>query len=499
VHELFDQGPPGEASQKSLRKNQRRNSLEGATPEIPVVTPDIYDWDTIYSSTFDRLKSDSSIPVEENRNLILKFCQSREAKGLSIPRVIKYANQLMVIARFCQKPFQSMNQDDVRDLLVGLKNKGKHNRSWTRHKDQSKYSESTMCDIKIFLKIFWRWMKGMDETKPIYPPEVSWFTKGRVRNSTLNRSELLLDDEIELLAGATGDAQDAAFVRVLEDAGGRIGELLTLRIGDVEERPYGFRLNVWVSKTCFHPIPIARSAPALARWLSVHPFRDNPRSPLWLDSGLKQAKYASARRKLEKIIRCAEEKSRNGGERKFWKRVFFHLFRHTSVTEFMTKGKGSQGVMNKKYGWSPNSRMPALYSHLVDSDVEEAVAQADAHPSNFSKMMLERKESMERQRPRKCSRCDGLNDPAARYCSRCAFPLDDKAALDAFTGEEKKAEAETALEQLMGDERVRKAMFEVLSEISMRKISREVEVPSSPHSSPQLSSSPQTALQAQKA
>lgn len=199
---------------------------------------------------------------------------------------------------------------------------------------------------------------------------------------------------------------------------------------------------------------------------------------------------------MQKIIRCAEQKSLNGGQRKFWKRVFFHLFRHSSVTEFMTKGKGSQGVMNKKYGWSPNSRMPALYSHLVDSDVEEAVAQADAHPSNFSEMLLERKESLERQRPRKCSRCDGLNDPAARYCSRCAFPLDDEAALNAFSAEEK-AEAETALEQLMKDERVKKAMFEVLSEISMRKISHEVEVSSSFPSPPPPSS--QTAPRARKA
>ena len=121
--------------------------------------------------------------------------------------------------------------------------------------------------------------------------------------------------------------------------------------------------------------------------------------------------------------------------------------------------------------------MPALYSHLVDSDVEEAVAQADAHPSNFSQMMLERKESTERARPKKCSRCDWLNDPASRYCSRCAFPLDEEAAINAFRAEEKKEEAETDLEQLMKDERVRRAMFEVLSEISLKKISRETATP----------------------
>ena len=241
---------------------------------MPSVTPDIYGWDRIYASTFSRLKADPSIPVEENRELIISFCKSREARGLSIPRVVKYANQLNVIARFCGKPFESMSQDDVRDLLVELKNKGKHNQSWTR---QSKYSESTMCDIKIFLKIFWRWMKGMDETKPIYPPEVSWFTKGRIRNSALNRADLLTDSEIDLLASATGDAQDSAFVRVLDDAGGRITEILTLRIGDVEERPYGFRLNVWASKTCAHPIPDREVCSGACPVAFGAPFQGQPR------------------------------------------------------------------------------------------------------------------------------------------------------------------------------------------------------------------------------
>lgn len=155
--------PPRKVAQRAS-KFRKKSTVEGL---LPPVTPDIYDWDRIHSSTFNRLRSDPGIAVNENRVLILNFCQSKEAKGLSIPRVVKYANQLMVIARFCKKPFPTMNQEDVRDLLVKLKNKGKHNRSWTKYKDESKYSESTMCDIKIFLKIFWRWLKGMDETKPI--------------------------------------------------------------------------------------------------------------------------------------------------------------------------------------------------------------------------------------------------------------------------------------------------------------------------------------------
>ena len=278
----------------------------------------------------------------------------------------------------------------------------------------------------------------------------------------------LSPEEIDLFSSATGDAQDSAFVKVLDDAGGRITEILTLRIKDVEQRPYGFKLNVWVSKTYAHPIPIAKSAPALARWLSLHPFRDVPNAPVWLNSYNQQMLYGAAKRKMGLIMQRVEEIT----GRRFGKRVWFHLFRHTSATEFMRKGKGSQGVMCKRYGWTVGSKMSSVYAHLVDDDVEEAIAKADATSEEYQKLSEEK--SIVERRPKKCGRCETTNDPFSRFCAKCAFPLDSEAAREAFEAEEKKAEAETSLDQVMKDERVRKVMLEVLSEISKKKISHEV-------------------------
>lgn len=262
--------------------------------------------------------------------------------------------------------------------------------------------------------------------------------------------------------------KDAAFMKVLDDAGGRITEILTLRMKDVEQRPYGFKLNVWVSKTYAHPIPVARSAPALARWLSLHPFRDTPNAPVWLNSYNQQMLYGAAKRKMELIIQRVEEIT----GKSFGKRVWFHLFRHTSATEFMRKGKGSQGVMCKRYGWTVGSRMSSGYAHLVDDDVEEVIAKADATSEEFQKLSDEK--LIVERRPKKCDRCEATNDAFSRFCARCAFPLDRDAAREAFEAEEKREEAETSLEQVMKDERVRKVMLKVLSEISMKKIFHEV-------------------------
>ncbi len=430
------------------------------------VTPDIYNWERTYASTKERLKNDQGI-LEQNRAKILAFLQTREVRGLSTPRIVKYANHLIVAARLCPKSFEAMSKEDVTELLINLKNREKQSRTWTQRRG-TKYAENTLSDVKTILKIFWRWLKNMDEFKPIYPPEVNWFTKGKSRGITVTRSDLLTQEEVDLLAEAAGDAQDAAFIKVLDDAGGRISEILTLRIKDAQPRPYGFKLDVWVSKTFSHPIPIAKSAPALARWLSLHPFRDNPEAPLWLNSQRRQMLYGAARKRIQSAIRAAEARS---GGRSFGKRVWFHLFRHTSATEFMRKGKGAPAVMNKKYGWSNGSDMWSVYAHMVDEDVEEAVARADAQEDQ-AKSFLEADERA--RRPKKCGRCESINDASSKFCSRCAFPLDEQVVLEVYKAEEKKSEADALLSRLMKDERVRNVISEILSEISLKQVSQEI-------------------------
>jgi hypothetical protein len=63
-----------------------------------------------------RLNRDTAIS-EQNRVTILSFLESGEARGLSIARVVKYGNHLIVVGRLCVKSFDSMNTDDVRQLL----------------------------------------------------------------------------------------------------------------------------------------------------------------------------------------------------------------------------------------------------------------------------------------------------------------------------------------------------------------------------------------------
>ncbi|MEO0158276.1 MAG: site-specific integrase [candidate division WOR-3 bacterium] len=227
----------------------KNGSLKGVETLVGVapVSPDIYNWEKRYASALERLEKDQSI-LEENRAKIQEFLQSREAKGLSTSRVVKYANHLIVVARLCTKKFEEMGADDVREFL-----------------------------------------------------------------------------------------------------------------------------------------------------------------------------YSAARRKIQCIIQSAEKEN----VRKLGKRVWFHLFRHTSATEFMRR-KGAPAVMNKKYGWSREWDMWAVYAHMVDEDVEEAIAigrtQKQIRQCDF-------KLAENRSRPKKCDRCESINDSMARFCPKCVFPLDEQVAV----------------------------------------------------------------------
>ncbi len=135
--------------------------------QIPTVSKDIYNWDIRYHSVLKRLgpisAKDTGI-LEINRLTVKKFLESREARGLSLPRVVKYGNHLITFSRLCSKPFGEMTQDDLRETLVALKNGSKMDPRFSKRRDKkkdrndrsripgdgsSKYSEATIDGFKV--------------------------------------------------------------------------------------------------------------------------------------------------------------------------------------------------------------------------------------------------------------------------------------------------------------------------------------------------------------
>ena len=327
-----------------------------------------------------------------------------------------------------------MSANDVNAIIVELKRKLK-----TRvvgKGEKLNYSASTMNDFKIILKIFWRWMKNWQE--PGYPREVKNLKVARVPKIVVTRSELSTGEEVELLIRASNSVMYSALIWMLYDTGGRMGEVLALRVGDVQPQVYGARLDFYASKTVPRPMTVVKSAPAIAACLSIQPSNKYPRAPLWINTKLQQLIYGTVRKKL--LNTCRDVEKITG--RKLWKRVHFHLFRHMAATDFMRESKGSQGVMNKRFGRTPSSDMASRYGHLLEEDVEIAIVRADAPADLYEKFVeeVQATKSVNSKQATKlllqiCNRCQSTNDMFAHYCNRCGFPLSDQATKDVLLNE----------------------------------------------------------------
>jgi len=204
-----------------------------------------------------------------DKQLILEFYKDSVARGLSITRNIKYLILLSQLSRMLKVGFKNAGKAHIKDLIVGI--------------EQSKYSDWSKKDYKVAIKRFYKWLKGKDEE---YPEEVKWIKTGFRNSKHKLPEELLNEEEINKLAEQATHPRDKAFVQILYESGCRIGELLTVRIKNVNFDEYGATLRV-TGKTGDRRVRIVASAPSLAGWLDIHPKRNDPDAPLWLSRASK--------------------------------------------------------------------------------------------------------------------------------------------------------------------------------------------------------------------
>ncbi len=349
---------------------------------------EIYNYERSIKREIGNLKSDT------NAEIIIRYHQQRVAEGLSQARQYKCINTLKLLSKILCKKFEDATKDDMVRLVAET--------------EQKPFSVWTKRDYKAILKKFYQWLLNCDGD---YPPIVKWIKKSNGSNS-LKKSDLLTPEEVRKLVEAATTLRDKALILVLAESGRRIGEILTLRIGDVEFDNMGARLLV-DGKTGRDYVRIIASAPTLATWLDNHPMRNDPKAPVWIGNNhgvLKQITYASARSMLKDcIVRAC-----------FKKRVWFHLFRHTRGTQASKLLTSPQ--LCALMGWRQGSRMPSVYIHLAGEDIDEAQAIMNG--------VLVKNENECKLQPVICNRCNHMNSAAAKFCNKCGLVLDVKTVLE---------------------------------------------------------------------
>ena len=101
------------------------------------------------------------------------------------------------------------------------------------------------------------------------------------------------------------------------------------------------------------------------------------------------------------------------------KRINLQLFRHSGATNAAKYLKDE--LMKIRHGWSANSTMPSKYSHMVNSDLEEAI---------FKEHGLGQKKADVPKTPKICHVCKNPNAWDSKTCSNCAKALDLKTAIE---------------------------------------------------------------------
>ena len=345
---------------------------------------------------------DSDKVSPENKDAIQRFINKSFAEGISKARVRKYITD-----------FHSMLQlvDDIELLDADKENLER----LVAEIEQEDYAESTKSDFKGVIKKFYKVMEGNGRE---YPDKVG-FIDTTINKSKQEMPDILDKKEIENIIDACKNDRDRAMYKVLYEAGIRAGELMKLRVGDVNFVNSGVKLNIR-GKTGNRKLLVVESERYLRNWLSKHPFENRRNAPLWVKvdgnnieeetPGEMAVKYGYMRINLKRKAAKAgvrvemKENGRKSSE------VYPHLFRHTRATHLATEL--TEAAMKEYFGWTQGSDMPQTYIHLSGRDIDNEIKQ------------MYGLEEETRQQKRECDRCMKTYKGDDNFCPRCGKPFD---------------------------------------------------------------------------
>jgi integrase/ribosomal protein L40E len=319
--------------------------------------------------------------------------------------------------------------------------------AWLHEVDRKYRSLHTKHDYKRRVKRFLRWVHNGDDREKPAPEVVRIIRAGKPRREL--GAEVLNEEEIRRMVEVCESQRDRAMVFVLYESGARAGELLSLRLRDVEFDKYGAVIRVR-GKTGERRIRLVQSVPDLQLWINMHPSRNDPNAPLWPRERDPTNSLGVVR--LEHMVR---RYARKAG---IQKRVHPHVFRHSRATHLAKVLTEAQ--LREFFGWTKQSEIPSIYVHLSGRDVDRALLK------HYGIEVEEEERAETILKPKNCVRC-GFNNPmTARYCARCSAVLDVRTA---FEIEEVRREADDLVARVVQEftRRAPEIVTEILKEMKI--------------------------------
>ena len=329
-----------------------------------------------------------------------------------------------------QKKFIDMTRDDV---LCYLDNCRKPENEDPLHKWIGTYNTRL-----VILSRFFKWLHYPNVEDPKRRNELSSLERKpdciigikQLRRREISRykpSDLWTqEDDLVFLKWVT-NKRDRCYHAVARDLSARPHEILNLKIKDIVFKTAGNKQYAEVlvnGKTGSRPMPLIQSIPYVKEWLSNHPSRNNPNSPLFIGLGkssmgkqlsvdslygiYKQYKESFFPKLLENTTISYEDKEKIKGL--LAKPFNPYIRRHSALTEKSTKLKSS--TLNQHAGWSPNSHMAQKYIHYFGNESSESLLEAYG-------IVTKNNVPIDTLNPKICPNCNEGNTQDARFCSKC--------------------------------------------------------------------------------
>lgn len=348
---------------------------------------------------------------QENRQIVLEFLGHLKLQGRSPSTIESY---VLALAKFETngKSYRDLTADDIR--------------TWLHWLDSNGYSERTVNALRWRIKRFLKWVHIADDPRREAPEVLGELRPKRLRRELPH--EILSRDEVRKLIDAANSQRDRALLFVAYESGARAGELLSLRLRDLEFDRYGAVLHVR-GKTGERRIRLVESVPDLQLWCSMHPDRDNPDAALW-PTRLKSRNpmgIAAFEWMLNRYAKLA-------GLRKH---VHPHLLRHTRATHLASVLTEAQ--MREFFGWTKSSDMPEVYVHISGRDIDGTLLK------HYGVEVEESERAEDVLKPWPCPRCKHQNPASAKFCMACSLPAGIPQAMEI---QERRERAERVMEAL---------------------------------------------------
>ena len=385
----------------------------------------VYHIEETLEQTKIRLNRDDSLSPGVKK-AILDFIDDLTMDNLSKHRQYFYITRLKVLGRIMGDSFLHPTKQDIKAAILKLK------ASKTRR--NGNYADSTMNGMYMTLKKFYR---IYDDGK--YMESVRWLRLNWNPAKEKKPEDIVTADELTKLLSACRNDRDSAMISMLYDSGCRIGELLTLRVKDLDFDTYGLRLTV-KGKTGVRKVRVVGKSVALARQYLEGSKRNDPDGFFFtMIRGTGPMKWNDVNMMLYKVSKRA------GINRK----IHPHLFRHTRATILAKDLK--QAPLESTMGWVHGSRMSRIYVNFSDEQVDDAILKVYGIDKERG-----RERNTNQPQPVICQSCGAENSSNASYCYRCGTSLYKKD--DSKTASEVKETSISSATSSEDDDRTKKIL-----------------------------------------